>query len=510
MMEWLDSYANHILYCSVYTGVGAYAVKSSRTSSSSSWNVLALMVGGVAALNLYAELSYAFKRIGLPPGNSGYPVMGHMIEWIGNPRAFVTKKMRKHGFPFTVNFFMKPNFVLSSDEDVRWANVQERKGTLVPAMPDHMRDLMGRESIIFQISSDHRRLRKMFEPSFAPSAIQAYAQIIDATSKVELEKWCTKGDFCSSKEWSMLAMRLFFACAFGNVDEDSLEILTNLFSAWFEGFMAIIPFAIPGTRLYNAHRAGKEIASLLQKMVDDFKSKNLHGSPGAKTSMMGRLCYGVDDDGKTLTDEQLAENIRFIIFAGHDTTKGSFCGFVHYLAQYPKLRVMLTDEVKGFSEPLDVDQLKAAPLLNAFLAETWRMVPPTDGHGMEVATDLEYKGFKLRKGVAVKVDITCDCVTNDERYPDPTEFRVERWLPKDHPLHDPKYYLDKVDYNVMSVKFRAFNTGPHMCLGAHFAKLEARIVLTRLLQNYDIEIRNDTLNTFPLLQYTNDFKLTKL
>jgi cytochrome P450 len=44
-------------------------------------------------------------------------------------------------------------------------------------------------------------------------------------------------------------------------------------------------------------------------------------------------------------------------------------------------------------------------------------------------------------------------------------------------------------------------------LGGHFAKLEARIVLTRLLQTYDMEIRSQELVEFPLRQYENEFKL---
>lgn len=75
-------------------------------------------------------------------------------------------------------------------------------------------------------------------------------------------------------------------------------------------------------------------------------------------------------------------------------------------------------------------------------------------------------------------------------------------------MHDPKYHVD-IDYNVMSTKYRPFNIGAHMCLGAHFAKIESRVVITRLFQKYDLEIRDPQIRKFPLLQRFSDFKLTE-
>ena len=49
--------------------------------------------------------------------------------------------------------------------------------------------------------------------------------------------------------------------------------------------------------------------------------------------------------------------------------------------------------------------------------------------------------------------------------------------------------------------------GCHSCLGTHFAKLEVRIVVARLLQNYDIQIQNPNIRLAPLYQKYSDFQL---
>jgi cytochrome P450 len=509
---WIESYENHILHCSLYIAVAACAFQWSSIPFTSFLDVFPPLVGGFSVLNLCVEINYIIKRIGLPPGNSGFPIFGNVVQVIRRgPRALKVDFFRKYQSPLvTMNIFMRPLVVVKDEEDVRWWLIQERKGNVVPHQLPHVLKLIGHEAIFVQHSAAHRRLRRIFEPSFSPSVVRGYVDLIDATTQAELEKWSSQDGFCSSNDWAILAMRLFFVCAFGKVDEDVLETLSRSFQTWGEGFGSVIPVAwLPGTKVHKAHIARAEMFQILKRLVSDFKEKNPPGSPGVDNRMMGRLCYGVDDEGEPLSEDQLITNIIFILFAGHDTTKGSFCAFAHYLTELPNVRSQLLEEVNTYSELLDVDELKAAPVLNAFLAETWRLVPPLSSHVVCTAKDMEYKGYKFRKGTGVAIDIQAFHVLDEERYPDPWGFRLDRWLPKDHPLHNPKYFQEGVDYNVPSTKYRSFGMGTHMCLGAHFAKLEARIVLTRLLQRYDIDIRSNEQNKVPLLQYNNEFKLTR-
>merc|ERR1711933_320659 len=86
----------------------------------------------------------------------------------------------------------------------------------------------------------------------------------------------------------------------------------------------------------------------------------------------------------------------------------------------------------------------------------------------------------------------------EERYKGAGDFRFERWLPKGHPLYDAKYAnKESIDYNVMSSKFRSFNMGKHMCLGGHFAKMNVRISVSRILRSYKVEVRNEKYMRFP-------------
>lgn len=456
----------------------------------------------------------------MPPGDSGWPIVGHFIQNIQDPKDFHLQRVQTFGSMSTYNMFSMPFLIVTDDDDVHWATVQERKGTTRPKILPHFMQLLGTESIFTKSGDDHKRLRKIFGPAFTPMAIKDYAQTIDKVVQTHLNEWCQSGQYQRPREWALLAMRIFFVCAFGDCDENRMKKLARLFEGWIDGFRAM-PVRLPGGNLVRAHRFKQEIFCILREMIDEFKAANPPppiGKSGSEQqqhkSVLGRLVYAVDEDGNIPSDKVLMDNLLFFLFAGFDTTKASFGALLHFLKHHPEAEKALTEEIRGFSgqEELDVDRLKfEAPVLNAVLAETWRLMAPLSGHTTCTLVDLYYKGYFIPKNTFIITDIHAHNLSNDNRYPGASDFHFERWLPKDHPLFDEQWAnKESIDYNVMSNKFRSFNMGQHMCLGGHFAKMEVRIVCTRILQKYTVDIRNEKVMKFPLLQISNEFKLNPL
>lgn len=518
------SYQYHILYASIYTAI-IYISWSSATpllkdTASNELGVsyivyfqaaLYYLCTGLAVLALKSEVTYMIKRKGLPPGDAGWPIMGHMPYVIKNAGKFRIERFQKYGPIVTVNVMMIPGVVFTQDEDIHWVMTQERKGNIIAFMLPHLKRLLGEEAIMVKSGEEHKRLRKAFEPAFTPLAIRDYAGSIDKIAQEELAKWSDSGEFQDPSEWALLAMRIFFVCAFGEASEERMKKLAFFFENWVKGFRTLLPFAsIPP--LSTSHYYKRELGKVLKEMVEEFKAHNSPGTDRAKKSVMGRLCYAVDDDGNMPTEVQLIDNLRFFLFAGFDTTKASFGNISHFLKQDPKLEALLAEEAKGLAQgSLDIDQLKhGAPILNAVLAESWRLMAPIPSHATMTAEVLEYKGYVLPKGTFIAADILGHNIMNNERYTRASDFLYQRWLPQDHALYDSTLAnKEAIDYNVMNNKFRTFNMGQHMCLGGHFAKLEVRIVVTRLFQTYNLETRNEQEVFFPIKQILSEFKITK-
>lgn len=69
-----------------------------------------------------------------------------------------------------------------------------------------------------------------------------------------------------------------------------------------------------------------------------------------------------------------------------------------------------------------------------------------------------------------------------DHFTDPDSFHPERWLPKTHPLYDPKYIND----NLGVVK--PFSYGSRDCLGKNLAYAEMHLFASRLLYRFDAQL----------------------
>ncbi|MEU1986320.1 cytochrome P450 [Nocardia sp. NPDC019395] len=99
-------------------------------------------------------------------------------------------------------------------------------------------------------------------------------------------------------------------------------------------------------------------------------------------------------------------------------------------------------------------------LLGIFLEEVLRYEPPFRGHYRHVVDDTELCGVHLRAGS--RLFLLWGAANRDpSHFDDPAEFRLDRAAAKNH---------------------LSFGRGPHFCVGAALARLEARIVIGHLLE----------------------------
>jgi cytochrome P450 len=65
---------------------------------------------------------------------------------------------------------------------------------------------------------------------------------------------------------------------------------------------------------------------------------------------------------------------------------------------------------------------------------------------------------------------------------DPDAFHPERWLPESTTNHSSQFYNDN------RAALQPFSIGPRNCIGRNLAYNEMRLILARVLWNFDIEL----------------------
>lgn len=149
-------------------------------------------------------------------------------------------------------------------------------------------------------------------------------------------------------------------------------------------------------------------------------------------------------DGQHLDNAELQMFFFLLVIAGNDTVRSALPGSVMALCEHPDAYARLRADLS---------------LLPTAIEEMLRWHPPVLSFRRTAGEDTVLRGQPIRRGD--KVVVYHASAHYDERvFADPFRFDITR-RPNDH---------------------LAFGFGPHMCLGAHFARMQLRIFFTEFLQ----------------------------
>lgn len=178
-----------------------------------------------------------------------------------------------------------------------------------------------------------------------------------------------------------------------------------------------------------------------------------------------------------LTDMMIVANSVLFILAGFDTTANTLSFFAFLLAKHPEIQKKLREEIKENVDEkgeLTYQGIMEAKFLDACLSETLRMYSPA--HVTERQCTKEYKvpGTDVVIQPKMIVAVPINSIHHDERYwPEPEEFRPERFLPE-----------NKED--IKSGTYLPFGLGPRNCIGMRFAQMEAKLAIAKILLDFEL------------------------
>lgn len=187
-----------------------------------------------------------------------------------------------------------------------------------------------------------------------------------------------------------------------------------------------------------------------------------------------------DGTEKGLTVDEMISNGGLLIIAGSETTATVLSGVTYLLLKNPRVLKKLQDEIRSTfvrEEEICFDSCNKLEYCLAVLNEAMRLYPPVAA-GLPRIVDAQ--GDMIGKhwlpgGTIVSVP---QLATNhsSRNFTDPEEFIPERHL------NDPRYASD--DRSAM----QPFSFGPRNCIGRNLAFVEMRIILARMVFNFDMEL----------------------
>ena len=319
-----------------------------------------------------------------------------------------------------------------------------------------------------------RRQRQLIAPNLQPRHITTYGEMmVEETLSHARRHWRAGETRDVHRDMLEITLRIVVQTLFDldvehRIDavSDAVERAMYYFDQRTHSFWRLLPEWVP-----TSERAGYETAvEELNQIIDDLVETRRGGEPG--DDLLWRLLQATDDEGNRMTDRQLRDEVVTLFLAGHETTALSLTYAIYLLAKHPDRAARLRDEVDRVlggrrPEAADVDDLVYT---EAVVDEAMRLYPPVWAIGREAIEDVEIGGYRVPEGT--QVYMSQSVMHRDSAYFEaPDAFRPERWLGD---LHDelPRY------------AYFPFGGGPRICIGNHFAMMEAVLVLATLARDW--------------------------
>lgn len=344
----------------------------------------------------------------------------------------------------------------------------------VVSWPPSTKALLGPLSLALQTGADHQNRRKLLYQAFQPRALAGYIEAMEDITQRYLEKWGQMSEFAWYPELRNYTFDVACKLLVG-IDSGSEKPLGHYFETWCNGLFSI-PLDLPFTRFGKAKNARKLLLAELEKIIRDRQQ----GIPGGNDAL-GLLISARDDEGNSLSVEELKDQVLLLLFAGHETLTSAIASFCLLLAQHPDVMAKVRAEQQQFppTEPLTLEQLKQMTYLEQVLREVLRLVPPVGGGFRTVINACEFGGYEIPKGWSVLYEIN---QTHQDAtvYPEPDRFNPDRF---------------NSERSAKPFSYVPFGGGLRECLGKEFARLEMKLFAATMIRECDWELLpNQDLN----------------
>jgi len=417
-------------------------------------------------------------RLPLPPGPTGWPVLGSLPQYYRNPMGFYRGLTLDYG-PISMVRLGPQHTYFVNDPKLVEELLQGRAKSCVKDMTTRsLRPLIGNGLLVSE-GDLWRRQRKFAAQPFAPKRVDTYADtMVDCATRAFAT--FAEGQHRNFHADSMaLTLEIAGKTLLGletppevsrvaHCVEEGLDYYYERLRTW----RGVLPESTPTRRRRRLQRSKRELDAIVSAIIARCRAQGAAGD-----YLLARLIRARTEDGEPMSEQLLIDEALTMLLAGHETTALALMWSVYLLAKHPDKLAQLQAEVDSVlgSRSVGLHDLPQLPLLDAVIRESLRLYPPAYAIGRESTETFELGGYTIARGVQL---IVCPygIHRNPHWFRDPDQFRPERWQ-------------NGETSELPRCAFMPFGGGPRICIGSHFAMLETALVLATLVQHVELTLQ---------------------
>jgi cytochrome P450 len=344
----------------------------------------------------------------------------------------------------------------------RFVLVDERENLRWRAERDPVTRLL-RHGVLVEDGATHDELRRQMNPALHRKMIDGYVELMGRSCDQVIDAWGDNSTVDMLVEMRKAALLILTGTLF---QEDFTPHLGPL----WHSILRTIQYISPGPWLIwpeiprpGYHRAIRKLDDYLYRLIAERRAH-----VGSSSDLLNALiCSGMDDG-------LIRDQLLTMLIAGHDTSTALMAWALYLLATHDEVQAQVHAEIErvfGAGEPTSED-LGQLVYLDQVIKETLRLYPPIHLGSRIAATNLAFQDYSFPAGTRILYSIYLSH-RHESYWPNATRFDPDRFAPEEVRRRPPYLYLP-------------FGGGPRNCIGMAFAQVEAKVILARLLQKYEL------------------------
>lgn len=334
------------------------------------------------------------------------------------------------------------------------------------------------ESLFTSEGADWRWQRRAIAPVFASRNTRALAPLMTRTAERAADRLAGRRDAAEMVR-EMLSATFDVICevALSGRDEFDADAYGEAITRYFltVGRASLLDFLdAPAWVPRPGELLGRGAVRTMHRMVAKAIETRRARGPGPAPDLLDFMLRAEDPEtGRRMTETDLLHNMQFFIVAGHETTALALAWALYMLANDPAAQERAHREARAALDgrpAAGVEEVNRAPFVTQVLDETLRLYPPV--------------------GLLARNVLEPDRIHDRDILPNDTVF-LNIWALHRHKLwwdrpevFDPDRFAPEAVAGRDRYLHLPFGAGPRVCVGAEFAMLQARIILTTLLGRY--------------------------
>ncbi len=432
---------------------------------------------------LTSAFSPAVTSVPLVPG---LPLLGNLLDF-RRDRLALQDTAAKTGPLARLQLAHIPLYVVTDAELAHEVFVVHADKYKKSRALQFLRPMLG-DGLLTSEGETHKRHRKLLAPAFAPKRLAAYGDVMVDETKRQLAGWHTGMRIDLAHEMMEMTLAIAGKTMFGADVRREAPAVSEGLDLGMRAHQASIRSPIqlgyewPLPRHRQMRKAVKLLDDVVYRLIAEGRARGTDKGDVLSILLLARD----EEDGTGLADQEVRDEVMTLLLAGHETTANALTWTWYELARNPDALARLQKELEPFGHrTITTDDLPSLPWNAAVIDEAMRIHPPAYLTGREALEDITLAGHRLPKGSIVLLNIR-GIHLREDYYPSAKSFLPERMLPDAKKARPRTQYLP-------------FGAGPRVCIGSHFALLEAQLALATMVQHASLRMLGQRVIPEPMV-----------